>query len=255
MDFTDEECRDMMMVEVKGAYRFGELMTKLCAIPIIDDKTGSVSSSVYHSLDNHKKEFKEAIYEWTENIKALIRRKSVLEQDLVHKESQISKLIEKFEMQETQTLGSELPYSKIKKRLAEQYSYLEQESLLFLASAEHLAEANEKIYQTQNMKCEVDFSLSVVGYCKVVEYELRNILSVPPKKSVYEIINYIEECTIYPFCKYINEIDELRKERNGSAHTSIATIDKVKRVRELLFGINIDRGLLKMIEEAKKRKA
>ena len=254
LNFTGEQHRDMQRQEINGFKEFPNLMIRLLEEPIIDPGDGSICLKAYQTIEDHRMDLKKANNEWTEHIKNLIIRKNELEQELFRQERQFNALIEKYKKQASQKNNEKgaLRFLELKNDLERRHSCLEEESLEFLATAQYLAEEGNRIEISAGSGREFDYSLSVVGYCKVIEYELRVMLAIPEGKKFVEIIDYIEKSSMPTFRNHINDLHELRKERNGSAHSSIASGAKIKRVENLIFGVNGKSGLLAAIEEAKK---
>lgn len=245
LDCSEEEYQNVNQNEIKAAFQFVTLFSNLFDTPIINMETGAICLGLDKTLEEHKRNFKQAINDWSNAVQHLLERKVELEQELANKEAQILELIEKAEKS-----GPEIPYAKMKQALKDEYQFLEENSLQFLTTAVLMFEKFEKI-----LKDKPDFSLCIVSCCKVIENELVYLLQVPKMSPLKDKIEYVEKNKIRPIFDFIDDLQKLRKARNGNAHTSIASHADCVVVKTLIFGDDRKQGLLKMVEIAKKRKS
>lgn len=244
LDCAEEEYQNANSDEIHAAFQFVILLSDFLHTPIIDIETGAISPGLDKFLELHVSNFKQAINDWSNAVQNLVKRKVELEQELANKEAQLIEWIEKSEK-----CGIEMPYSKMKQALKDEYQFLEENSLQFLTTAVLLFEEFEKI-----LKDKPDFSLCIVSCCKVIESELVYLLQVSKEWALKDKIKHVEKYKIPPYLDFVDDLDALRRARNGNAHTSIANYDDGVLVKKLIFGDNRKQGLLKMVEMAKKKR-
>lgn len=133
---------------------------------------------------------------------------------------------------------SNIKYEDICANLKEKFSYISKEAFSFLSTAEYLFQYNKENF--------IDFSPIVVEFTKVFEVELNRVLKTKKNKTFGEILSdeFMRKSML--LSSILDDIEEFRKIRNGSAHTGLCTKEKVEILRTKIYKTNI----LKQIVDA-----
>lgn len=119
------------------------------------------------------------------------------------------------------------------------YSTLDVDAKEFLITANMLYEIHEN--------STIDFAPIIVEYSKVVEKQLRILLSdsLPQRtRMLGQIIGYIRDENILPYSAYYNDLKEVNDLRKISAHTGQLTKIQAIEMRTILFNNNLLNKLL-----------
>lgn len=142
-------------------------------------------------------------------------------------ENTMKKVVDKMK-NDAENIGAD--YTSIAGRLKSEYPNLSIKSAACLSTGEFLYQVNKDSF--------IDFAPIVVEYTKVFEIELNQIFKFSPFKTIGGVIFYLRKINNSKWNSVAECLEILRQIRNGSAHTGLSTLEKVEKIRDIIFKEN-----------------